>query len=93
MNGTAKVIQATNKEIRPEYLQTSLMMKHDKDNKILGLNFLIKVIDFIFILYLCHIYYKPEAAIYIAHPFWNIHQAEVRAFYVCLEEISHECQE
>ena len=52
MNGTAKVIKATNKEIRPEYLQTSLMMKHGKDNKILGLNFLIKVIDFIFILYL-----------------------------------------
>ena len=35
VNGTAKVVQATNKEIRPElYLQTSLMIKHDKDNKI-----------------------------------------------------------
>ena len=37
--------------------------------------------------------YKPEAAIYIEHPFSHKHQAEVRAFYVCLEEISHECQE
>ena len=34
VNCTAKVVQATNKEIRPEYLQTSLMIKHDKDNKI-----------------------------------------------------------
>ena len=44
-------------------------------------------------MYLFHTYYKPEAAIYIEHPFSHKHQAEVRAFYVCLEEISHECQE